>query len=53
MVAYAVIVVQLPDPHPFWLALSLLYIAYYLGMSLLLEARRRSARAGAPAAALP
>lgn len=53
LLAYAVIVAQLPDPHPFWLALSLVYIAYYLGMSLLLEARRRAARAGAPAAALP
>jgi phosphatidylcholine synthase len=41
---YAVIVAQLPDPHPFWLLLSALYLVYYLGLSLVLEARRRAAR---------
>lgn len=47
MGAYAVIVAQLPDPSPFWLALSLLYLVYYVGLSLLLEVRRRAARAAA------
>lgn len=45
---YAVIVAQLPDPHPFWLGLSVVYLVYYLGLSLLLEVRRRAARAAAP-----
>jgi phosphatidylcholine synthase len=49
LAAYAVIVAQLPDPHPFWLALSLGYIGYYVGLSLLLEARRRAARSTAAA----
>ena len=47
MAAYAAIVAQLPDPSPFWLALSLLYLVYYVGLSLLLEIRRRAARAAA------
>lgn len=34
LVLYAVIVAQLPAPHPIWLALSLGYIAYYLAASL-------------------
>ena len=45
LATYAVIVTQLPDPHPFWIMLSVAYLVYYLGLSLLLEARRRAARA--------
>ena len=49
MVAYALIVVQLPDPHPLLIGASLLYIAYYLALSLHLDAkRRRTARRRAP-----
>jgi phosphatidylcholine synthase len=47
LVAYAVIVAQLPDPHPVWVLLSVLYLVYYVGLSLLLEARRRAARVAA------
>ena len=43
LVSYAIIVAQLPSPSPVLLALSLAYLAYYVGLSLLLEARRRSA----------
>ena len=45
LATYAVIVTQLPDPHPFWITLSVAYLVYYVGLSLLLEARRRAARA--------
>jgi phosphatidylcholine synthase len=44
LATYAVIVTQLPDPHPFWIGLSVAYLVYYVGLSLLLEARRRTAR---------
>ncbi len=40
--AYAVVVAQLPDPSPVALGVSLAYVAYYLGLSLWLEARRRA-----------
>jgi phosphatidylcholine synthase len=47
LVAYAVILVQMPDPHPLWVALSLAYVVYYVALSVHLTARRaRSARAG-------
>ncbi len=50
LVAYGVLVVQLPDPHPLLVAASLAYIAYYVAVSLWLTARaarrRRSGRAG-------
>ncbi len=39
-VAYAVIVAQLPDPHPLVLAVSLAYIAFYTAESLMLTLRR-------------
>lgn len=48
LVAYAVLVAQLPDPSPLWLTLSVAYLGYYVGLSLLLESRRRAARADAP-----
>jgi phosphatidylcholine synthase len=44
---YAVIVAQLPDPQPVWIAVSVLYLVYYVALSLVLEARRRAARAQA------
>ncbi len=45
LVAYAIIVAQLPHPNPAVLGISMLYLVYYLGLSLHLEARRRAARA--------
>lgn len=42
---YAIIVAQLPNPNPAVLAISLGYIVYYLGLSLVLEKKRRAARA--------
>lgn len=33
LVTYAVILWQMPNPHPAWLAASLLYIVYYAGVS--------------------
>ena len=41
MATYALIVAQLPDPHPLLLGGSLLYIAYYVALSLHLDAKRR------------
>ena len=46
--AYAVILAQMPDPHPLVLAASLGYLVYYVGVSLLLTARRRSTRRAPP-----
>jgi phosphatidylcholine synthase len=40
-VAYVVLVAQLPDPSPLWITVSLLYVGYYVAMSLFLQARRR------------
>lgn len=48
LVAYAIIVAQLPDPNEVVLAASGAYLVYYLGMSLHLETKRRSARVHAP-----
>jgi phosphatidylcholine synthase len=44
LVAYAVVVAQLPDPNELLLFASGGYLVYYLGMSLHLETKRRSAR---------
>jgi phosphatidylcholine synthase len=45
LAAYAVLLVQMPDPHPVWVAVSLAYVAYYVALSLYLTVRRgRSAR---------
>ena len=51
LVLYAVIVAQLPSPSPLLVAASLGYIAYYCGLSVYLDQRRRAARAeqGLPA----
>ncbi len=45
LVSYAVLLAQMPDPHPVWLAVSCLYLGYYLIVSLVLTLRR-PARAG-------
>ena len=45
MVLYGVIVAQLPSPDPLVLTASLAYVVYYVGLSLVLEHQRRSARA--------
>jgi phosphatidylcholine synthase len=39
LVTYAVLLVQVPDPHPVVVALSLAYLGYYVGVSLWLTAR--------------
>jgi phosphatidylcholine synthase len=44
-VLYAVILLQMPDPARWTIALSLLYLAYYLAVSLYLTLQRRSAPA--------
>ena len=43
LVTYAVLLVQLPDPDPWVVAVSLGYLVYYTGVSLYLTARRRHA----------
>ena len=40
LISYAMLVSQLPDPSPVWLAVSVLYIGYYVALSLYLTARR-------------
>ena len=40
LVSYAVLVAQLPDPSPVWLAVSVAYVVYYVALSLYLTARR-------------
>lgn len=47
LVLYAVVVAQLPDPNDYVVAASLAYIAYYCGLSLYLDQRRRSTRRAA------
>ncbi len=45
LVSYAVLLTQIPDPGTIWLAISLVYLAYYVALSLHLTARRaRSSR---------
>jgi phosphatidylcholine synthase len=39
---YAVLLVQMPSPNPWVVALSLSYLAYYLGLSVFLTLRRSS-----------
>ena len=55
LACWAVILVQMPHPHPVVVALSLAYIGYYLGLSLWLTVRARVARrpSGPAAAATP
>ncbi|MCW2701101.1 MAG: CDP-diacylglycerol-cholineO-phosphatidyl transferase [Blastococcus sp.] len=44
LIAYAVLVVQLPEPHPLVIAASLAYIVYYWGLSFWMTARGAQAR---------
>jgi phosphatidylcholine synthase len=44
LVSYAVLLTQLPDPSFVWLTISLVYVAYYVALSLHLTARRSSSR---------
>ncbi|TFV64450.1 UNVERIFIED_ORG: CDP-diacylglycerol O-phosphatidyltransferase [Bacillus sp. AZ43] len=44
LATYAVLVVQLPDPSPAVVALSLAYVAYYWGLSFWMTARGAHAR---------
>jgi phosphatidylcholine synthase len=44
LVTYAVLVVQLPDPDPWVVALSLTYVVYYVGLSLWMTWRGAGAR---------
>ena len=45
LASYAVLLVQLPDPRPVWLAISLAYVVYYVALSLYLTAQRSRATA--------
>ncbi|WP_235534739.1 CDP-alcohol phosphatidyltransferase family protein [Nocardioides sp. Soil777] len=45
LASYAVLLVQLPDPSPVWLAISLAYVVYYVALSLYLTAQRSRATA--------
>jgi phosphatidylcholine synthase len=40
LAAYAVLLLQLPDPSPVWLAISVAYVVYYVALSLYLTTRR-------------
>ncbi len=40
LVSYAVLLTQVPDPSPVWLAISVAYVVYYVALSLYLTARR-------------
>jgi phosphatidylcholine synthase len=48
LVTYAVLLAQYPDPHPVVVAVSLAYLAYYVGLSVYLTvaARVRSRQDG-------
>jgi len=43
-VTYVVLMLQLPDPNPWVVAVSLGYLVYYVGLSLVLTLRARSAQ---------
>lgn len=47
-VLYAVILLQMPNPSGWAVGLSLLYLVYYLAVSLVLTVRRRQAAPAAP-----
>ncbi|UOY01488.1 CDP-alcohol phosphatidyltransferase family protein [Blastococcus sp. PRF04-17] len=47
LVTYAVLVVQLPDPAPWLVAVSLSYVVYYWGLSFWMTARGAGARRAA------
>ena len=44
LVSYAVLLSQLPSPGVVWLTISVVYVLYYVALSLYLTARRRQAR---------
>jgi phosphatidylcholine synthase len=44
LVSYAVLLTQLPDPSAVWLTISLVYVVYYVALSLHLTARRSRSR---------
>ncbi len=46
LVTYAVLLLQVPDPHPVVVALSLAYLVYYVAVSLWLTARAARRRRG-------
>ncbi len=48
LVTYAVVLTQMPHPAAAWTTLSLLYVAYYLGLSVYLQQRKRVAKHRAP-----
>jgi phosphatidylcholine synthase len=54
---YAVLLVQMPDPHPAVVAVSFGYLGYYLAMSIYLtlrrEAQRRAVSPGTPPVTAP
>jgi phosphatidylcholine synthase len=50
LVTYAVLLVQVPDPHPVVVALSLAYLVYYVAVSLWLTARAARRRRAEPIA---
>ena len=43
-VTYVVLLLQFPDPHPAVVAVSLSYLVYYVGLSVFLTLRGRSAQ---------
>lgn len=49
LVGYGVLVAQLPDPSPVWLAITVAYVVYYVVLSLYLTARRSRTAATATA----
>jgi phosphatidylcholine synthase len=50
LASYAVILLQVPHPHPVWIALSTVYLVYYVGLSLYLTAKGAAARRSSAAA---
>ena len=48
VLSYVVLLLQYPDPHPAWVAVSLGYIFYYLGLSASLTAARRRKATSTP-----
>jgi len=51
LVTYAVLLLQVPHPHPAVVAVSLAYLGYYVGVSLWLTARAARRRRAEFAAA--
>jgi phosphatidylcholine synthase len=53
LACWAVILVQMPHPHPVVVVMSLAYVLYYVGLSLYLTVRERVARRSSDPAAAP